>query len=44
MSSAPPGNLTALPGLAIVFTVISLNLISDGLKRRAQPALSEERR
>lgn len=36
--------LTALPGLAIVFTVISLNLISDGLNDALNPRFSEERR
>lgn len=36
--------LTALPGLVIVFTVISLNLISDGLNDALNPRFSEERR
>lgn len=36
--------LTALPGLAIVFTVIALNLISDGLNDALNPRFSEERR
>ena len=35
--------LTALPGLAIVFTVLSLNLIADGLNDALNPRLSEER-
>jgi len=35
--------LTALPGLAIVFTVLSLNLIGDGLNDALNPRLSEER-
>ncbi len=36
--------LTALPGLAIVFTVLSLNLIGDGLNDALNPRFSEERR
>ncbi|WP_283192706.1 ABC transporter permease [Rhizobium sp. AN80A] len=35
--------LTALPGLAIVFTVLSLNLIGDGLNDALNPRFSEER-
>jgi peptide/nickel transport system permease protein len=35
--------LTALPGLAIVFTVLSLNLIADGLNDALNPRLSDER-
>jgi peptide/nickel transport system permease protein len=35
--------LTALPGLAIVFTVLSLNLIADGLNDALNPRLSKER-
>ncbi|NTJ62171.1 ABC transporter permease [Agrobacterium rhizogenes] len=36
--------LTALPGLAIVLTVLSLNLIGDGLNDALNPRFSEERR
>lgn len=36
--------LTALPGLAIVLSVIALNLISDGLNDALNPRFSEERR
>jgi peptide/nickel transport system permease protein len=36
--------LTAIPGLAIVLTVIALNLISDGLNDALNPRFSEERR
>jgi peptide/nickel transport system permease protein len=35
--------LTALPGLAIVFTVLALNLIGDGLNDALNPRFSEER-
>lgn len=35
--------LTALPGLAIVFTVLSLNLIGDGLNDALNPRFSEDR-
>jgi len=35
--------LTALPGIAIVFTVLSLNLIGDGLNDALNPRFSEER-
>ncbi len=35
--------LTALPGLAIVFTVLSLNLIGDGLNDCLNPRFSEDR-
>jgi peptide/nickel transport system permease protein len=34
--------LTALPGLAIVFTVLSLNLIADGLNDALNPRLAEQ--
>ncbi len=36
--------LSAVPGLAIVFTVLSLNLIGDGLNDALNPRLSGERR
>lgn len=36
--------LTAIPGLAIVLTVVALNLISDGLNDALNPRFSEERR
>jgi peptide/nickel transport system permease protein len=36
--------LTALPGFAIVLTVLSLNLIGDGLNDALNPRFSEERR
>lgn len=35
--------LTFLPGLAIVFTVLALNLIGDGLNDALNPRFSEER-
>ncbi|CDP51470.1 Putative glutathione transporter, permease compone nt [Devosia sp. DBB001] len=35
--------LTALPGLAIVFTVLALNLIGDGLNDALNPRFSEDR-
>ncbi|MET3898957.1 peptide/nickel transport system permease protein [Devosia sp. UYZn731] len=35
--------LTLLPGLAIVFTVLALNLIGDGLNDALNPRFSEER-
>lgn len=35
--------LTALPGLAIVFTVLALNLIGDGLNDALNPRLANER-
>ncbi len=35
--------LTALPGLAIVFTVLALNLLGDGLNDALNPRFSEER-
>jgi len=35
--------LTALPGIAIVFTVLSLNLIGDGLNDALNPRFSEDR-
>ncbi|MDM9622133.1 ABC transporter permease [Rhizobium sp. S96] len=35
--------LTALPGLAIVFSVLSLNLIGDGLNDALNPRFSEDR-
>ncbi|NTF91007.1 ABC transporter permease [Agrobacterium rhizogenes] len=35
--------LTALPGLAIVFTVLALNLIGDGLNDALNPRFAEER-
>ncbi|WP_208245225.1 ABC transporter permease (plasmid) [Rhizobium sp. T1470] len=35
--------LTALPGLAIVFAVLALNLIGDGLNDALNPRFSEER-
>lgn len=35
--------LSALPGLAIVFTVLALNLIADGLNDALNPRFSEER-
>ncbi|ESX93696.1 ABC transporter permease [Mesorhizobium sp. LNJC403B00] len=35
--------LTALPGLAIVFTVLALNLIGDGLNDALNPRFSQER-
>lgn len=35
--------LTALPGLVIVFTVLALNLIGDGLNDALNPRLSAER-
>jgi peptide/nickel transport system permease protein len=35
--------LTALPGVAIVFTVLSLNLIADGLNDALNPRLAEQR-
>lgn len=35
--------LTALPGLAIVFTVLALNLIGDGLNDALNPRISGER-
>ncbi|CCM76794.1 ABC transporter permease [Rhizobium mesoamericanum] len=35
--------LTALPGLAIVLTVLSLNLIGDGLNDALNPRFSEDR-
>lgn len=36
--------LTALPGLAIVFSVLALNLIGDGLNDALNPRFAEERR
>ncbi|MGI2033934.1 ABC transporter permease [Rhizobium panacihumi] len=35
--------LTALPGLAIVFTVLALNLIGDGLNDALNPRFSQDR-
>ncbi len=35
--------LTALPGVAIVFTVLSLNLIGDGLNDALNPRFTQER-
>ena len=35
--------LSALPGLAIVFTVLALNLIADGLNDALNPRFSEDR-
>lgn len=35
--------LTAIPGLAIVFTVLALNLIGDGLNDALNPRFSEDR-
>ncbi|TKB16502.1 MAG: ABC transporter permease [Mesorhizobium sp.] len=35
--------LTALPGLAIVFTVLALNLIGDGLNDALNPRFTQER-
>jgi peptide/nickel transport system permease protein len=35
--------LTLLPGLAIIFTVLALNLIGDGLNDALNPRFSEER-
>lgn len=35
--------LTALPGIAIVFTVLSLNLIGDGLNDALNPRFAQER-
>ncbi|MGO4560266.1 ABC transporter permease [Mesorhizobium sp. 2RAF21] len=35
--------LTALPGLAIVFTVLALNLIGDGLNDSLNPRFSQDR-
>jgi len=35
--------LTALPGLAIVFTVLALNLIGDGLNDALNPRFAQER-
>ena len=35
--------LTFMPGLAIVFTVLALNLIGDGLNDALNPRFSEER-
>jgi peptide/nickel transport system permease protein len=34
--------LTAVPGLAIVATVLALNLVSDGLNDALNPQLSRE--
>jgi peptide/nickel transport system permease protein len=36
--------LTALPGLAIVLTVLALNLIGDGLNDALNPRFAEDRR
>lgn len=35
--------LTALPGFALVFTILSLNLVGDGLNDVLNPRLSEDR-
>jgi peptide/nickel transport system permease protein len=35
--------LTTLPGLAIVFTVLALNLVGDGLNDALNPRISDER-